>query len=69
MSKGKGTSKNNPNARKKNTQIKTYNGKEILPIMLLKIAGKRRVVAQYKNGSLVTDANGNTVNYKDISYE
>ena len=62
MSKAKTAlkSKNNPNAR---GEIKKfmYQGKQIIPVQLVPISGKKQMCAQYEDGSLVLNEQGTPI--------
>ncbi|MCF8462909.1 MAG: hypothetical protein K9G11_03265 [Rickettsiaceae bacterium] len=62
MSKAKTAlkSKNNPNARGAVKKFK-YQGKEIIPVKLVPISGKKQMCAQYEDGTLVLNDEGNPI--------
>lgn len=63
--KGKKVSKNNIEARGKGARVKTYQGKTVLPVKLIN-GRKRFMAAQFEDGKLVLDGQGNYVPYAAI---
>lgn len=58
-------SKNNIANRGTGARIKQLNGKDVIPVMFMGKRGKF-VAAQFKNGPLVTDKNGDAVPYDKV---
>ncbi len=60
-------SKNNPENRGLITALRTYNGKECEPVLLVDpVKRKRFIAAAYKGGELVKCPNGLFIAYKSL---
>ncbi len=61
------TSKNNPEARGKVTELRKYNGKTVKPVMFIKRGTGRYIAAAFEDGSLVMNkTTGLPMAYKSI---
>lgn len=61
------SSKNNPEARGKVTELRKYNGKPVKPVLFIKRGVGRYMAAQYDDGKLVVDKTTNLpIAYKNI---
>lgn len=61
------SSKNNPEARGKVTELRKYNGKTVKPVLFIKSGTGRYMAAAYEDGNLVMDKNTNLpIAYKNI---
>ncbi len=61
------SSKNNPEARGKVTELRKYNGKTVKPVLFIKSGVGRYMAAAYEDGNLVIDKNTNLpVAYKNV---
>ena len=61
------SSKNNPEARGKVTELRKYNGKTVKPVLFIKSGVGRYMAAAFENGDLVLDKNTNLpIAYKNI---
>mgnify|MGYP000966828755 CR=1 FL=1 len=64
MAKAKTASKNNPVARARAKDI-IYNGQKIKPVRYISLA-RSFMAAQYENGQLAMDSQGNPVSWSKI---
>ncbi len=61
------SSKNNPEARGKVTELRKYNGKTVKPVLFIKTGVGRYIAAAYEDGNLVIDKNTNLpIAYKNV---
>ncbi|MFO0388913.1 MAG: hypothetical protein ACK502_04235 [Alphaproteobacteria bacterium] len=61
------SSKNNPEARGKVTELRKYNGKTVKPVLFIKTGVGRYIAAAYEDGNLVLDKNTNLpIAYKNV---
>jgi hypothetical protein len=61
------SSKNNPEARNKQTELRKYNGKVVKPILFIKRGVGKYMAAAFENGDLVMDkATDLPIAYKNI---
>lgn len=61
------SSKNNPEARGKVTELRKYNGKVVKPVLFIKSGVGRYMAAAYEDGNLVIDKSTNLpIAYKNI---
>lgn len=61
------SSKNNPEARGKVTELRKYNGKPVKPVLFIKSGVGRYMAAAFENGDLVLDKSTNLpIAYKNI---
>lgn len=61
------SSKNNPEARGKVTELRKYNGKAVKPVLFIKRGVGRYIAAMFENGELVIDkATQMPIAYKNI---
>ncbi len=51
------SSKNNPEARGKVTELRKYNGKSVKPVLYIQRGVGRYIAAAFEDGSLVIDKN------------
>lgn len=61
------SSKNNPEARGKVTELRKYNGKSVKPVLFIKSGVGRYMAAAFENGDLVIDKqSGLPIAYKNV---
>ncbi|MGE0754961.1 MAG: hypothetical protein AB7L92_07340 [Alphaproteobacteria bacterium] len=61
------SSKNNPEARGKVTELRKYNGKTVKPVLFIKSGVGRYIAAAYEDGNLVIDKTTNLpIAYKNV---
>lgn len=61
------SSKNNPEARGKVTELRKYNGKPVKPVLFIQRGAGRYIAAAFENGDLVIDKNTKLpIAYKNI---
>lgn len=61
------SSKNNPEARGKVTELRKYNGKVVKPVLFIKSGVGRYIAAAFEDGNLVVDKNtGLPIAYKNV---
>ncbi len=61
------SSKNNPEARGKVTELRKYNGKVVKPVLFIKSGVGRYIAAAFEDGNLVIDKNTNLpIAYKNV---
>ncbi|MDX2112252.1 MAG: hypothetical protein SFW63_00745 [Alphaproteobacteria bacterium] len=61
------SSKNNPEARGKVTELRKYNGKSVKPVLYIQRGVGRYIAAAFENGDLVIDKNTKLpIAYKNI---
>jgi hypothetical protein len=61
------SSKNNPEARGKQTELRKYNGKVVKPVLFIASGVGRYIAAAFENGDLVIDKNSKLpIAYKNI---
>ena len=61
------SSKNNPEARGKVTELRKYNGKTVKPVLFIKSGVGRYMAAAYEDGNLVIDKTTNLpIAYKNV---
>lgn len=61
------SSKNNPEARGKVTELRKYNGKVVKPVLFIMSGVGRYMAAAYENGELVIDkASKLPIAYKNV---
>ncbi len=61
------SSKNNPEARGKVTELRKYNGKVVKPVLFIKRGVGRYIAAAFENGDLALDKNTKLpIAYKNV---
>ncbi|MCE2926368.1 MAG: hypothetical protein LW823_01800 [Rickettsiales bacterium] len=61
------SSKNNPEARGKVTELRKYNGKSVKPVLYIQRGVGRYIAAAFEDGNLVIDKNTKLpIAYKNI---
>lgn len=61
------SSKNNPEARGKVTELRKYNGKTVKPVLFIQSGVGRYIAAAFEDGNLVMDKNTKMpIAYKNI---
>lgn len=61
------SSKNNPEARGKVTELRKFNGKVVKPVLFIKAGVGRYMAAAYEDGNLVIDKTTNLpIAYKNV---
>ena len=61
------SSKNNPEARGKVTELRKYNGKTVKPVLFIQRGVGRYIAAAYEDGNLAVDKNTKLpIAYKNV---
>ncbi len=62
------SSKNNPEARGKVTELRVHNGKKVKPVLYVgrSVGHGNYIAAQMEDGALVMDRNNKPIPYKNI---
>jgi hypothetical protein len=61
------SSKNNPEARGRKTELRKIDGKDVKPCLYINIEeGKRYIAAVFENGELAIGSNGMPIPYQSV---